>query len=112
MEMPPLKKRQTPKESVIESKVCAHAKDRGFLVYKFTSPNRRSVPDRMFITPGRGYVFFIEFKSKGNKPTKAQFDEIRLLKEHHQLVYVVDTIDEGKRIIDRLALEDAPVQGS
>ena len=47
-------------EKQIEAKVCDYAKERGLLVYKFTSPNRMAVPDRMFIRPD-GKVFFIEF---------------------------------------------------
>jgi hypothetical protein len=105
--MPKAKTRTTPKESAIEGKVCAYAKQRGFLAYKFTSPNRRSVPDRMFITPQRGLVFFIEFKAKGKKPTQAQSDEIRILRSHHQVVFIIDNIEDGKRLIDRCADDDA-----
>jgi hypothetical protein len=35
-----------PLEKVIEAKVNAYAQSKGFLVYKFTSPARRAVPDR------------------------------------------------------------------
>ena len=38
-------------EKQIERSVCDYAKSIGFLVYKFTSPERAAVPDRMFITP-------------------------------------------------------------
>ena len=49
-----------PLEKDIEAKVCLYARDKGMLTYKFTSPARAAVPDRMFIYKGR--VFFIEFK--------------------------------------------------
>ena len=58
-------------EKQIEEKVNTYAKEQGFLVYKFTSPQRAAVPDRLYITP-RGKVFFVEFKREGMKPIPAQ----------------------------------------
>ena len=34
-------------EKQIEAKVCEYAKTKGVLVYKFTSPARAAVPDRL-----------------------------------------------------------------
>lgn len=90
-------------EKQIESKVCAYARSRGFLAYKFNSEARRSVPDRLFISP-RGYVFFIEFKRKGKKPTEAQHREIDRIREQGVDVFVVDDVDGGKRTIDIIVL--------
>lgn len=85
-------------EAEIESKVCAYAKTKGLIPYKFTSPNRRSVPDRLFCGPN-GVHFFIEFKRPGAKPTVKQDREIaRLVKLGHK-VYVCDDIEEGKKIV-------------
>lgn len=86
-------------ESKIEKAVCDYAKERGFLVYKFTSPNRRAVPDRMFVHPS-GLVSFIEFKATGKKATPQQEHEHDRLRGHGLIVFVVDDIDDGKRIID------------
>ena len=36
-------------EKQIEAKVCDYAKTKNVLVYKFTSPARAAVPDRLFI---------------------------------------------------------------
>ena len=36
-------------EKQIERKVCDYAKNKGLLAYKFTSPARAAVPDRLFI---------------------------------------------------------------
>jgi hypothetical protein len=91
-----------PLESVIESKVCEYAKSKGFLVYKFTSPNRAAVPDRLLINP-YGQVVFIEFKAEGKKPTPAQEREHARLRGHHVNVIVVDNIDQGKFAIDLLS---------
>lgn len=86
-------------EKDIEKKVCDYAKSKGLLVYKFTSPARAAVPDRMFVCPG-GKVFFIEFKRTGQKPTLAQEREHTRLRIHGVPVYVVDDVDDGKDIVD------------
>ena len=38
-------------EKQIEERVGTYAKEQGFLVYKFTSPQRAAVPDRLYINP-------------------------------------------------------------
>ena len=70
------------------------------MVYKFQSPNHRSVPDRMFVNPD-GVVFFIEFKREGEKPTDGQTREIGKLRAYEQAVYVCDSVEDGKGIIDQ-----------
>ena len=86
-------------EKQIEAKVCDYAKERGLLVYKFTSPARMAVPDRMFIRPD-GKVFFIEFKREGMRPTPAQDREHLRLRSYCVQVYVVDDVTTGKWVID------------
>ena len=98
LEIKPREKRG-PLEKDIERTVCAFAREKGFLTYKFTSPNRRSVPDRLLISPS-GEVFFIEFKARGKKPTPGQAEEHRILREHQQLVFVIDTVESGKAVIE------------
>lgn len=88
-----------PLEKVIEGKVVDYAKKLGCLVYKFTSPARRSVPDRMFIVHG-GRVFFIEFKRLGQKPTPGQEAEIGKIRDKGAPVWVVDNVNFGKQVID------------
>lgn len=93
------KPNDNPLEKDIEGKVCKYARDKGFLAYKFTSPNRAAVPDRLFITP-QGVHFFIEFKRAGQKPTGPQQREHETLRKNKALVFVVDNVTEGKGIID------------
>ena len=88
-----------PLEKNIEKKVCDYAKERGLLVYKFTSPARAAVPDRLFIVPHVG-VFFIEFKRPGVKATAPQLREHGRLRDVGIRVYVVDDIAYGKNVID------------
>lgn len=85
------------RESLIEKKVCDFAKSLGLEVYKFTSPSRAAVPDRLFICKGRHV--FIEFKATGKKVTPAQDREHKRLRAAGATVYVVDSVTEGERII-------------
>ncbi len=90
-------------EKDIEKAVCAHAKNvHGCLVYKFTSPQRRSVPDRIIIFPN-GILIFIEFKAPGKRPTEGQAREIERLHGHGQRAYVIDDVMMGKSTIDSVA---------
>jgi hypothetical protein len=81
-------------EKQIESKVCKYARDRGMLVYKFTSPQRRAVPDRMFISK-MGEIFFIEFKRTGAEPTLAQQAEHKRMRDHFATVFLIDSVESG-----------------
>lgn len=95
-------KNPDPLEKDIEKRVCDYAKSLKMLCYKFTSPSRRSVPDRMFIT-ATGEVWFIEFKRKGQKPTPAQEVEIAKIRKTGIQVFVVDDMEKGKRIVRIIA---------
>jgi hypothetical protein len=93
-----MKTNNNPLEKVIEKRVCEYAVKLGCYVAKFTSPNRRSVPDRLFITP-TGKVFWIEFKRGGEKPTLAQAVEHEKLRRVNALVFVISDIGTGKQLI-------------
>jgi len=86
-------------EKQIEKKVCDHARSLGFLVYKFTSPQRAAVPDRLLISPN-GFVFFIEFKACGKRPTPAQVREHVRLKTNKAIIHVIDNVDAGNQLIE------------
>jgi len=97
-------KNSNPLEKVIEAKIRQYALSKGCLCYKFTSPNRRSVPDRLFIAPG-GVVWFIEFKRRGEKPTAAQAIEIATLKMKGANVFVCDSVEDGKMVVNQMILK-------
>ncbi|OED34608.1 hypothetical protein AB832_07220 [Flavobacteriaceae bacterium (ex Bugula neritina AB1)] len=84
-------------ESKIEAKVTEYAKKQGLLVYKFTSPNNKGVPDRIFIY--KGNVFFIEFKSARGRFSKLQKFTIEQIKNNSIAVYTVRNVQHGIRII-------------
>ena len=91
-------------EKDIEKKVCDYARERGLLVYKFTSPARAAVPDRLFIGP-KGRVWFVEFKREGQKPTPAQEREHTRLRGHSVSVFVIDDVEQGKAVVDTMVGE-------
>ncbi|HCM6141601.1 TPA: VRR-NUC domain-containing protein [Klebsiella aerogenes] len=66
------------RESIIEKHLAATVKAAGGIAYKFVSPGRRSVPDRIVLLPG-GRLVFVECKAPG-KPARA--DQLR---EHERL---------------------------
>lgn len=86
-------------EKEIEERVCEYAKKNGVLAYKFNSMNRASVPDRLFIDT-TGYMWFCEFKRRGQTPTPAQTREHVRLQNSNVTVFVIDNVVDGKLMID------------
>lgn len=92
-------------ERDVEGPVKKYAKNRhSMLVDKFVSPSKRSVPDDLF-TNNHGYMFFIEFKAPGEEPTEKQSLDHKKRRAKGVSVFVIDDIEEGKRLIDRMAKE-------
>lgn len=86
-------------ERDIESAVVKYATMLGILSYKFTSPSRAAVPDRIFIGQD-GMIVFIEFKRDGLKPTPSQLREHTRLRNQGCNVVLVDNVTLGKSVID------------
>lgn len=64
-------------EKTIEAALVKRVKALGGMAEKFTSPSKRSVPDRLVTLPG-GRIIFVELKAPGKKPTpKQEFDHLR-----------------------------------
>lgn len=59
------------RESKIERALRLKVKAMGGLCEKFTSPGKRSVPDRIVTLPG-GRIIFVEIKANGKLPTPLQ----------------------------------------
>lgn len=86
------------RESDIETEACKWATSQGWMAMKFTSPSRRSVPDRILIRAGR--VVFIEFKGPTGVLTSGQTREIARLKDKGAEVYVCRSVDEVREVLD------------
>lgn len=92
-------------EKDIERKIGDFAKKHGCLFYKFTSPARRAVPDRMIITP-QGVIGFLEVKAKGKKPTPLQMGEIIKLTKQNCNATWCDNVEDGCEFIRKLLKVD------
>lgn len=90
-------------EKEIEKKICDYAKSKQCLVFKFTSPNNRAVPDRIIVAPN-GLVGFLEIKRPGNTPTKLQALMLASLKQMGAHADWCDTVEAGKVFIDTLRI--------
>ena len=90
-------------EKQIEAKVCDYAKTKNVLAYKFTSPARAAVPDRLFIGPD-GRMWFCEFKREGQVPTPAQYREHDRLRQQMVNVFVIDNVADGKLMIEVMVM--------
>lgn len=78
------------KENEVEQYLCKMVRELGGIPYKFTSPGRNSVPDRICVFPGGG-VLFVECKAPDGKLSLGQIHEINLLQKLNQVVVVVST---------------------
>lgn len=94
------KKKPKPiRESVIEAYGGDAVKALGGVPYKFTSPGRRSVPDRLNLLPVpeahreivARYVRFVEYKRPGEDATPEQKREHARLRGLGFYVVVIDT---------------------
>ncbi|WP_145518015.1 PDDEXK family nuclease [Yersinia mollaretii] len=80
------------REDSIEDHLVKEVKKAGGIAYKFISPGRRSVPDRLVLLPG-GNVIFVECKAPGEKPTTAQLREHEKIRALGFIVRVLDSKD-------------------
>lgn len=104
---PPTKKiklsgEKKARESTIEDANRKDASKVGAIFEKFSSPNKRSVPDRM-LTFKCGLIVFIEYKRPGEHATELQFKDHEKRRARRVLVYVVDNKQSGRDLINRLA---------
>ena len=81
------------RESQLEQKLVSHITKLGGIAYKFSSPNRRSVPDRLCVMPN-GRAFFVELKAQGKAPTPLQLHEHELLRSLGHTVLVIDNLED------------------
>lgn len=88
-------------EREIEAHLVRRVKEAGGTAYKFTSPQRRSVPDRLVLMPG-GRALFVECKRPGAKPTPAQAREHDRLRA---LGFTVEVVDTKDKVEDLMFLE-------
>jgi len=87
-------------EKYLEPKLKREVLKLGGLCYKFRSPANASVPDRIVILAG--LVVFVEVKSTGCKPTKAQAAEHEKIRSANGKVLVIARPSELDKFINYL----------
>lgn len=98
--MPTPSSQKSIRESAVERELIARVQAAGGQAYKFTSPGRRGVPDRVVLLPGRAPEF-VELKRKGQKAKPHQVREHERMRAAGAVVHIID--DEAG--IDRLLEE-------
>lgn len=93
-------------ETMVERRIVECARSLGGIAYKFVSPARRNVPDRLILLPG-GRALFIEAKAEGRKASAAQAAEHGRLRRLGFEVHVCDTCED----VDTVLGVYAPVRG-
>ena len=79
-------------ERDIEAALVRRVKALGGMCEKFTSPGRRSVPDRLVTMPD-GRIVFVELKAPGKKPTENQIRDHARRRALGCEVVVIDSKD-------------------
>lgn len=99
-----------PREKDVEAAIGRYAVSKGCLWWKFTSPNNRSVPDRVVVTP-LGVVAFMEIKRPGKELTPGQAEKAKDLRKHNALVDWTDNVEKGKQLIEEWCALPGPNSG-
>ena len=89
------------RESSVEKYLVKEIRLLGGTAYKFSSPARRAVPDRLIVFPGL-CAFFIECKAFGESLTPAQEREHKGLRNLNQEVFTVDSIEQIDELLKRI----------
>lgn len=84
-------------ERDVERYLIKECERRGWLCWKFVSPGRRGVPDRIVIRPGG--VAFVEVKRKGGRVSPLQIRRIEELTRRGVAARVVETKGEIDEMI-------------
>lgn len=84
-------------ERDVERYLVKECEKRGWLCWKFVSPGRRGVPDRVVIRPGS--VAFVEVKRKGGRVSPLQIRRIEELTRRGVAARVVETKGEIDEMI-------------
>ena len=86
-------------EKDVEKYLIAQVKEMGGLAYKFVSPQRRSVPDRVCVFP-TGIIVFVECKGDFGVLSKGQIREIKRLIDLGASTQVVRNKQDVNTLID------------
>lgn len=88
-------------EKAIERKLVDECRKHGLLCIKFSSSTDIGFPDRLILADG-GRASWIEVKSSGKKPRKAQLIRHEQLRALGFKVYVIDHSKQIETILEKL----------
>lgn len=86
------------RESTVERRFTLLARRHGGVAFKWVSPGRAGVPDRILMLPG-GRLFLVELKRPGGRPRPLQVAMHRRLAALGFPVHVVDDADAFYRTV-------------
>ena len=90
---------KTPREREVEAELVRRVQASGGLAYKFTSPGRRGVPDRVVLLPGR-VPEFVELKRQGERPKPHQLREHERMRAAGAVVHLIDDTAGIDRLLE------------
>jgi len=97
-------------ESHLERLADERAKKAGWLVRKLSWIGRRSAPDKFYAR--KGVVILIEFKQPGEPLRADQFMELKELRRHGVIVFVVDNLKSAYAIFEKeIGFEELSIIG-
>jgi hypothetical protein len=82
-------------ERDVEKALVKRVKALGGTCEKFTSPGRRSVPDRL-VTMSGGRIIFVELKAPGKEPTENQAKDHVRRRDLGCDVRVIDNLEDAR----------------
>ena len=92
----------TPREDSVEDYLVARCRDEAILCFKFSSPSRRAVPDRILMghdANGHPVTLFIEVKRPGGKPRADQYAMLSNMRDHGAHAVVADSRQQVDRLL-------------
>jgi hypothetical protein len=84
------------KEKIVENHFIWAVERIGGKTYKFTSPGRKGVADRIACLPD-GSTWFVELKTKGGRLSVLQkmfMSDMALLKQNYACLWTIEQVDE------------------
>ena len=79
-------------ERKVEQALKRSVEKAGGCCYKFTSPSRAGVPDRIVVLRGR--IVFVELKATGEKPRTLQRAVARAIRKAGGRVYCLSSVEQ------------------
>ncbi|WP_329802940.1 VRR-NUC domain-containing protein [Holdemanella biformis] len=87
-------------ERTVEQALKRMVEKAGGCCYKFTSPSRAGVPDRIVVLRGR--VVFVELKATGEKPRALQKAVAKTIRKAGGRVYCLSSVEQVMSFVQTL----------